>query len=113
MGGYHSNMNLKFWVTENPGHYTAKGEDGFVHGDGVVFRSTPIRKRVNWGNFSSGLSRIAHRFDGLGHHFYVRVSYGNFEDNFGNISEFYNDGEYENADDAMEALRIFLEGVNN
>ncbi|MEM4326304.1 MAG: hypothetical protein QXU40_03305, partial [Candidatus Pacearchaeota archaeon] len=38
---------------------------------------------------------------------YLRVSYGRGIDNFGRVTNFYNDGEYENKKDLFFALSAF------
>ena len=42
---------------------------------------------------------------------YLRVSYGKDVDNFGKITYFYNDGEYETKKDALFALSAFTEDM--
>jgi len=52
-------------------------------------------RTINWGN---GVEKV-----------YLRVSYGKGIDNFGKMTNFYNDGEYENKDDLLWALSAFTE----
>jgi hypothetical protein len=40
---------------------------------------------------------------------YIKVCYGKNIDVFGKKKEFYNDGEYEDKKEAIQALRAFLE----
>jgi len=40
---------------------------------------------------------------------YLRVSYGKYLDNFGKLTNFYNDGWYDNKKDLLLALRAFTE----
>ena len=40
---------------------------------------------------------------------YLRVSYGKRLDNFGKITEFHNDGDYENENDLWLAFNAFIE----
>lgn len=41
--------------------------------------------------------------------FYVRVDYGKDRDAYGKNVMFYNDGEYDDPKEAIQALRAFLE----
>lgn len=102
--GYH--LKVGVWVTKKAGRM---GDgDTWQKGRGVVFRTTFIKERLNWSSALKRLSKICRRWDGLDCFYYVRVSYGNFEDNFGKISEFYNDGEYTSAKESVGALKDFL-----
>lgn len=40
---------------------------------------------------------------------YLKVSYGMYKDNFGNISIFYNDGIYKNKNDFWLAFKAFTD----
>jgi hypothetical protein len=40
---------------------------------------------------------------------YLRVNYGKLLDNFGKMSEFHNDGIYEDKESFYSALKAFLE----
>jgi hypothetical protein len=106
-------IKVRFWVTRKPGHFIQRGieQDSFVHGAGVVFRSTPRRKRFNNASLSFALSRNALQYDGRGYYFYVKVIYGDFEDTWGRSQEFSNEAEYTTSGEAVDALRIFLEEV--
>lgn len=42
---------------------------------------------------------------------YLRVSYGKGLDNFGKVTNFYNDGEYKNKKDLFFALSAFTEDI--
>ena len=44
---------------------------------------------------------------------YLRVSYGLGKDVFGRKTNLYNDGEYENKEELMAALRAFVEEDGN
>lgn len=40
---------------------------------------------------------------------YLKVSYGKFEDNFGELTDFYNEGDCDNQEDFTMALKAFAE----
>jgi len=40
---------------------------------------------------------------------YLKVDYGRFTDNFGKLTNFYNDGEYDNKEDFWMAFNAFME----
>jgi len=42
---------------------------------------------------------------------YLRVSYGKGIDNFGKVTNFYNDGEYKTKKDLFSALSAFTEDI--
>lgn len=42
---------------------------------------------------------------------YLRINYGKYEDNFGQVVPFYNDGEYKNENDLWKAFTAFTEGA--
>jgi len=60
--------------------------------------------------YSTRINRLYHR---LRHELFasvdVKVRYGKKECNLGDVCEFYNDGRYDNRQEAVKALRQFLE----
>lgn len=99
-------LKVGVWVTKEPGRM---GDgDAWIKGRGVVFRTTFRKERLNWGSTLRGLSQICRKWEGLGYFYYVKVCYGNFEDCFGRISEFFNDGESASSKEAVEVLKVFL-----
>jgi len=97
-------ITIRAWVTKKAGRYAS---DSFKHGEGVVYRYFPIKERQNLASLWKRLSRIASKYDGEGYFFYGKLSYGWLEDNFGKISEFYNDGEYRSSKELLESMKIW------
>jgi hypothetical protein len=54
-------------------------------------------RTINWEN---GVEKV-----------YLRVSYGKGLNNFGKVTSFYNDGEYENRENLLLALSAFVENI--
>jgi hypothetical protein len=76
--------------------------------DGKVIRMY-LGKRKR--SFSQRLGRTFKKYGGKreGVEYYLKVSYGRFEDAFGQTTEFYNDGTYTNKRDLMKAFNAFTE----
>ena len=99
------NLNIIIFVSKGRGIYVG---DLYDHGIGVVHRSTLRTERKRYGSIWRRYSRIGDRLAGKGYYFYGKVSYGYFEDVFGNISESYNDGEYSTMGDLIGAMKMFV-----
>ena len=75
----------------------------------IKMKLTKINGKMKWYR-SGGLRRFTYwlthvKFSKA----YVWVGYGKQKDNHGKMVEFYNDGEYINKEEALEAIRAFCE----
>ena len=70
-----------------------------------------VKKRVThfYGSFLKSLALVNWQL--RGQKYYLRVAYGKRRDNYGKMTDFYNDGEYCNKKDFMFALRAFREEI--
>lgn len=74
-----------------------------LDGRRIVRRVQTDNRRV----FAQKLASLRHK--SRAEKWYLRVNYGKRKDNFGKLVDFYNDGDYTNKKQLVQAYKAFIE----